>query len=98
MVAILISVATLQVKGIDERLYRALQKKAEMQNRSVSQTVITLIQNYLFNSEPAQAERATERFLEICKGWNDDRSAETIISELKKSQVKRGRGRGHVFD
>ena len=39
--------ATLQVKGIDETLYRALQTRALREQRSISQQVVRLIHDFL---------------------------------------------------
>ena len=39
--------ATLQVKGLDDSLYLALGARASIDNRSVSQEVVTMIQEFL---------------------------------------------------
>lgn len=38
--------ATLQLRNIDDRLYNCLKNSARRQNRSVSQEVVTIIQQY----------------------------------------------------
>lgn len=42
--------AILQVRDIDNNLYNSLKISAKMQNRSVSQEVITIIETYLNSS------------------------------------------------
>ena len=39
--------ATLQVKGMDDRLYDALAARAAGENRSISQQVVTIIRDFL---------------------------------------------------
>ena len=90
--------ATLQVKGIDDRLYAALGARAAMDNRSISQEVVTMIQQCLSRppSDPAEATRA---LLELAGSWKDDRSAARIVSDLRKARRNRRRSRrvGNVF-
>ena len=43
--------ATLQVRDIDDRLYDFIKTSAKMQNRSISQEVITIIQSYLNSNQ-----------------------------------------------
>ena len=73
--------ATLQVCSIDNQLYSVLKSRAEADNRSISQEVISILKEYL--SRPnRQYKSATEAFLEIAGSWNDDRNAE----DIKKSR------------
>jgi plasmid stability protein len=77
--------ATLQVKGLDERLYRALGARAALDNRSISQEVVMMIQQFLArpSREPAAA---TQALLELAGTWSDDRTARQIASELRRSR------------
>lgn len=77
--------ATLQVKGIDETLYRALGARAKQDNRSISQQVVKLIQDSLARSS-GSAEDATRDFLALCGSWRDDRSAREIAASIRKSR------------
>lgn len=91
--------ATLQVKGIDDRLYQALGARAAMDNRSVSQEVVSIIREFL--GRPTRDPReATRRLLELAGSWRDDRTARQIASDLRKARRSRGRPRKslHVFD
>lgn len=73
--------ATLQVKGFDDRLYEALRARAAMQNRSVSQEVVTMIRQCL--SQPPEDPRAAmAAALELAGTWQDERSAEEIVEEV----------------
>ena len=77
--------ATLQVRDIDDRLYNFLKTSAKLQNRSISQEVITIIQNYL-NSNQKQMKNSTLEFLSLRGAWVDDKEAEEIITEIKKGR------------
>jgi plasmid stability protein len=76
-------VATLQVKGIDDDLYRALAARASSDNRSISQEVVTIIADFL--ARPGRpAREATEAFLALCGSWDDPRPAEQIVREARR--------------
>jgi plasmid stability protein len=82
--------ATLQVKGLDDDLYRALKAMAARENRSLSQQVVTLIKAAL--SHPRGVPRqATEAFLELAGTWEDPRAPEEIARELRTARHARGR-------
>lgn len=91
--------ATLQVKGVDEGLYKALGARAKRDNRSISQEVVKLIQDFL--ARPGgSAEESTRAFLALCGSWDDPRSAREIAGNIRKSRrtSKRfAKGGGHVF-
>ena len=77
--------ATLQVKGIDDDLYKALGARAAMDNRSVSQEVVTMIREFLARPNPNAAE-ATQAFLELAGSWVDDRPAKEIVRSIRKAR------------
>lgn len=77
--------ATLQVRTIDDRLYEALGRRASRQNRSISQEVTFILKDYL-SSPPRDRKNATDSFLELAGTWNDDRSAEKIVKDIRKSR------------
>ena len=91
--------ATLQVKGMDDGLYRALASRAARENRSISQQVVTMIQEGLV--QPGHGLReATEQFLALAGSWEDPRTARQIAADLRK-QRRSGRRLGgdtDVFD
>ena len=77
--------ANLQVKDIDERLYESLRILAVNEKRSISQEVVYILQKYL--SKPNDFEpNQTDEFLKLAGSWKDDREAEEIIDEIRKSR------------
>lgn len=89
--------ATLQVKGLDDGLYKALAARAARDNRSISQELVMLIQGYL-NRPGGHFEQATEEFLALAGSWADTRSAKTIAQEIRrKRRSARRLGAGDVF-
>lgn len=82
--------ATLQVKGMDDDLYRALAARAAQERRSISQQVTTIIQDYLARRR-STAEQTTSALLELCGTWVDDRSAGEIAEDIKRARKSGGR-------
>ena len=78
--------AMLQVRDMDDRLYDRLKFVAKADNRSISQQVITILQNY-FTSTPIKTKNATEEFLKLAGTWEDSRSTEEIIDDIYNSRV-----------
>jgi plasmid stability protein len=82
------AMANLQVKGIDDDLYRALKARARLDNRSVSQEVVMMIEEFLargggFDRRPAAA------LLDIAGTWIDDRTAEQISADVRRARKAR---------
>lgn len=90
--------ATLQVKGMDDRLYQALGARAAMENRSISQEVVAIIQKYLSSPipDPRESGRAV---LELAGAWQDNRSAEKLALDIRRSRRygRRLKDLGDVF-
>jgi len=74
--------ATLQVREIDDRLYEFIKTSAKLQNRSISQEVITILQNYCTSSQK-QHKNATEEFLALTGAWHDDQDAQAIVDKIR---------------
>jgi plasmid stability protein len=91
--------AILQVRDIDNNLYNSLKISAKMQNRSVSQEVITIIETYL-NSSQKNNKNATLEFLSLEGVWEDRRSADDIIKDIRKNrqQLNRFGKNNGIFD
>jgi len=91
--------ATLQVRDIDDRLYNFLKVSAKLQNRSISQEVITIIQNHL-NSSQKNHNNSTLEFLSLEGAWMDDRKAEEIIKDIRNGRNKSNRfgAKNGLFD
>jgi len=77
--------ATLQVKGLDDRLYEALRARATLENRSISQEVATILRDYL-SRPPGDVGAATLAALELAGTWEDERTAEEIVSQLRAAR------------
>ena len=84
--------ATLQVRSIDDGLYKALGRRASMDNRSISQEVVAIIKAYLA-SPTSTPEKTTSDFLALCGTWEDERSPDAIVEELRQSRQSRNRDR-----
>jgi len=77
--------ATLQVRSIDDNLYKALGRRASMDNRSISQEVVSILKTHLSLPEKHYAD-STSRFLEMCGSWSDERSAQEIAEEIRQAR------------
>jgi plasmid stability protein len=82
------TMANLQVKGIDDELYRALKARARLDNRSVSQEVVMLIEEFLARGG-GSGRRPAAALLEIAGTWVDDRSAEEIAEDVRAARRPR---------
>ena len=91
--------AMLQVRDIDDRLYDRLKIAAKHDNRSISQQVVTILQNY-FTSVPSKRKNATEEFLKLAGSWEDSRTTEEILEDIYDSRKdsKRFEGLDGIFD
>lgn len=74
--------ATLQVRDLDDRLYSFLKASARLQNRSISQEVITMIEKYL-NSPGNVVANSTLDFVAMSGAWKDERSADAIVGDIR---------------
>ena len=78
--------AMLQVRDLDDRLYDRLRFAAKIDNRSISQQVVTILQNY-FTSIPVKTKNATEEFLKLAGSWEDSRTTDEIIDDIYSSRL-----------
>ena len=79
--------ANLQIKGIDDDLYNDIKKLAASQNRSVSQQMLMLIKQYLSKQHQIEKSKSpVQLLLELSGSWDDERSAEKIIMDIKKDR------------
>jgi len=91
--------ATLQVRDIDDRVYKELKHRAKSKHRSLSQEVVHIIEDYL--SQPNRDyKRQSDLLLELSGSWVGPESAEEIIATIRKSRVssKRFRKQHALFD
>ena len=88
--------ANLQVKSIDDELYKSLGKRAAMENRSISQEVVSILKAYL--SIPSNKTRlVNDQFLELCGTWESEEPAAEIIKELRNGRVNNSNHRNIDF-
>jgi len=77
------SMAILQVRDLDDRLYSVLRDKARNENRSISQEVVTILEAFLAN--PASfAKNPTREFLSLGSAWDDARRPDEIVMAIRK--------------
>jgi len=82
------SMANLQIKGMNDELYASLKDLAASENRSISQQVLYLIKGYLGRKNQFQKIKTQAQvLLELAGSWEDVRSSENIIKDLKKSRT-----------
>lgn len=79
--------ANLQIKNIDEQLYEQIKRLAAGENRSVSQQVLFLIRKHLARRGRLHTEEtAAQVLLDLAGSWEDSRTAEQIVSDLKTAR------------
>ena len=77
--------ATLQVKGIDDRLYAALKAKAAAEKRSISQQVVHMICEGLRRPR-RDIGGGLARLLEMAGTWKDDRTPAQVAADIRKGR------------
>ena len=89
----------LQVKDIDKGLYNELKNVARRENRSVTQEVIHILGRYLSNPQIFD-QNPTREFLALSGAYEDTRSADEIVSQIRKSRKNSDRFKAPhgVFD
>ena len=90
--------AILQVRDVDDRLYNTLKQKAQVENRSISQEVISILEKYLSNPNYYNNVNSTKEFLNL--SWEDNRDANEIVNDIIKDRKnKKSFGEFHgIFD
>jgi plasmid stability protein len=90
--------AILQVRDVDDRLYNTLKQKAQIENRSISQEVISILEKYLSNPNYYNNVNLTREFLNL--SWEDNRDANEIVKDIVKDRRnKKSFGEFHgIFD
>lgn len=79
--------ANLQIKGIDDALYHELKALAITENRSISQQVLYLVRHWLSHQKQFQSTKSpAEILLELSGSWQDDKSADVILTEIKAAR------------
>jgi hypothetical protein len=79
--------ANLQIKGIQDALYAEIKDIASSENRSVSQQILFLVKEYLARRKGVHSLKTPAQvLLELSGSWEDERSIEQIIDEIKVSR------------
>jgi len=77
-----VCMAILQVRDIDDHLYDTLKAVARQENRSVSQEVISILEQYL--AEPSAVRiNPTREFLALSGSWSEEKSASELTAEVR---------------
>jgi plasmid stability protein len=74
--------AILQVRSMDDDLYGALGRRAAMDNRSISQEVVSIIKKYLAAPQ-GKGDAASDEALRLAGSWDDAASAEELASSIR---------------
>jgi hypothetical protein len=86
--------ANLQIKGISDDFYAQIKELAGSESRSVSQQVLFMTKEYLLKKQQVQAAKMpAQALLELSGAWEDSRTPEEIIGDLKKSRKNSARAR-----
>jgi hypothetical protein len=87
--------ANLHIKGMNDDYYAQIKALACSENRSVSQQILFMTKEYLLKRQQAQAVKMPAQvLLELSGSWEDDRTADEIIADLKQSRGKHISGSG----
>ena len=79
--------ANLQIKGIQDGLYAEIKAMAAAENRSLSQQVLFLVKEYLSKRRHlAEVKPPAQVLLELSGSWEDKRSADEILDEMKSAR------------
>jgi hypothetical protein len=79
--------ANLQIKGMNDDFYAQIKALAGSESRSVSQQILFMTKEYLLKKQQIQAAKMPAQVLiELVGAWEDDRSAEEIVADLKQAR------------
>ena len=79
--------ANLQIKGIEDNLYKKIKEIAASENRPVSQQILFLIKEYISRRGAIRSIKPPAQvLLELSGSWEDNRGADKIISEIKSGR------------
>ena len=100
------SMANLQIKGIDDDLYREIREMAKDEHRSVSQQILYMTKLFLTKRKAVeQTKTSAEILLELAGSWDDERPAEEIVAEIREGRKSSARlseeilmNRGILYD
>jgi hypothetical protein len=86
--------ANLQIKGLNDDFYARIKELAVAENRSVSQQIVYITKDYMAKKQQIQSIRTSAQILlDFAGAWEDDRTADEIIVDLKQSRTNTTRQR-----
>jgi hypothetical protein len=86
------NMGNLQIKGIDDDLYREIREMAKDEHRSVSQQILYMTKLFLTKRKASgQGKTSAEILLELAGSWDDERPAEEIIAEIREARKSSAR-------
>jgi plasmid stability protein len=78
---------TVKLTNLDEQTYAALVLRAAQHARTVSEEVVSLLRDFLGEARPVKTpQEATEAILKLAGSWEDTRTAEEIIADIRASR------------
>ncbi|MGB5219328.1 MAG: hypothetical protein WBN66_13645 [Smithella sp.] len=79
--------ANLQIKGMSDNFYAQIKALAGSENRSVSQQILFMTKEYLLKKQLVQAAKMPAQvLLEMSGSWEDGRTVEETVADLKQSR------------
>ena len=78
-----------------EEIHRELKRKALLESRTLRNVVTDLVESYL----SAQSREGLEKSTGLCGVWQDERSAEEIVGDIRKNRkwlTRTGRARVQI--
>ena len=78
---------TIRITEIDHNLYEEIKRSAAAENRSVSRQVAFMLKDYVAKRHLlSKTKTSAQVLLELSGTWEDQRMAEEIVREIKKSR------------
>ena len=77
--------AVLQVRSISDEMYAALGRRAAMDNRSISQEVVSIIERFLATPQD-QSPTIDEEALRLAGSWEDSRPPREIAASIRETR------------
>ena len=59
--------------------------------------VIVILKEHLSEPRRGSASMETDKFLDMCGTWKDERSAEEIIADIRQNRTNSDRFKGDIF-
>lgn len=88
--------SVLNIGDVDTRLMESLKNAAKIDQTSVSNEIIMIIESYF--SKRNTVENNTAEWLKLAGSWEDSRTAEEIIADIKNSRTENKRFDDGLFD